>query len=144
MVTGDRGARPQHTGGPYSGFRLTHIHVQQLGQQPGRPTGQQLRRRAAALQLGDQPVIHRRHPPPLRLQVLEHGKYFVVIEPIQRLRLQHVDHPGQLGERSTHGTGHRRVLPVERRNRTYERIIATYADTFSRRRAAIGCDLLAL
>jgi len=89
-------------------------------------------------------MIHRRHPPPLRLQVLEHGKYFVVTEPIQRPRLQHVDHPGQLGERSTHRTGHRRVLPVERRNQTHERLIATYADAFSRRRAAIGCDLLAL
>jgi len=89
-------------------------------------------------------MIHRRQPPPLRLQVPEHGKYFVVIEPIQRPRKQHVDHPGQLDERSTHSTGRGGGGLVKRLHRTHERIIATYADAFSRRRAAIGCDLLAL
>ncbi len=71
-------------------------------------------RRGTALQLGDSPVIHRRQPLPLRLQVLEHGKHFVVIEPVQRPRLQDVDHPRQLDERSTHSTGRGGGGPVER------------------------------
>jgi len=52
----------------------------------------------------------------------------VVIEPIQRPRLQHVDHPGQLDERSTHSTGRGGGGPVERLYRTHERIIATDTD----------------
>jgi len=77
-------------------------------------------------------MIHRRQPPPLRLQVPEHGKYFVVIEPIQRPRKQHVDHPGQLDERSTHSTGRGSGGPVDQPYRTHARIIATDTDNLCR------------
>jgi len=87
---GNGGAGAQHGGGPHPGLRLGGVHVQQVGQQPGRPTGQELHRGRAALQLGDQPVIHRRQPPPLPLQLLEHAEEVFIAKAIEGVLLEHI------------------------------------------------------
>ncbi len=45
---------------------------------------------------------HRRHPPPLRFQALEHRQHLAVVERVQRRQLQYINHAGQLGQRSPH------------------------------------------
>jgi hypothetical protein len=69
---GECGAWTQHRSCPHPGLGLAHIDVQQLG---------------------DQPVIHRRHPPSLRFQALEHRQHLAVVERAQRRRLQCVAPP---------------------------------------------------
>ena len=128
-LPGDRGARPQRTGDPYPGYRLSHIDVQQLGQQPGRPAGQQLHRGGAAFQFDDQTVIHGRHPPPLRLQLLEHGEHRVVVNPVQRRGLQRINSMREFGQGGAHGIGRWSGLPVEQLCRTHVRIITAGTDS---------------